>query len=100
MRQFYCEKGIMDQMSCVDTPQQKGRVQRKHRHILNVARARRFHASLPIELWGECVLTAAYLINHTPTWLLKGKTPYECLFGTPPPYENIRAFGCLSYARL
>ena len=66
---------------------------------MNIVRALRFHAELPIELRGECMLTAAYLINRTPTNILKGKTPYECLFEIPPCYENIRVFGCLGYAK-
>ena len=95
---FFAEHGIHHQTSCVGTSQQNGRVERKHRHILNVARALRFQAFLPIEFWGECVLTACYLINRTPSVLLDGQTPYERLFGKAPSYANIRSFGCLASA--
>lgn len=69
--------GVIPESSCPYTPQQNGVVKRKHRHILEVARAVRFQANLPIRFWGECVLSAAYLINRLPTPVLKGKSPYE-----------------------
>lgn len=49
-----------------------------------------------MELW-ECVLGAVYLINKTPSKVLKGKTPYEVLFGQPPSIAHICVFGCLCY---
>ena len=44
------------------------------------------------------MLAAAHVINRTPSSLLKGKTPYECLYGKPPAYEDIKVFGCLCFA--
>ncbi|CAA7053596.1 unnamed protein product [Microthlaspi erraticum] len=92
------EQGIIHQTLCLGTPQQNGRVERKHRHILNVARALLFQSSLPVKFWGESVLAAAYLINRTPSSVLKGKTPYEVIHGKSPIYDNLRVFGCLAFA--
>ena len=42
VKQFYREKGIINQTTCIDTPQQNGQVERKHRHILNITRPLHF----------------------------------------------------------
>jgi len=84
--------------SCVDTLQQNGRVKQKSRHILNVARAPRFQASLLLRFWSECVLVATYLTNRTPTKLLNSKIPYKVMFGVSRTYDHVKIFGCLCYA--
>ena len=77
------------------TPQQNGKLERKHRHLLNVTRAVMFQASLPVEFWSYCPLAAGYLINRTPTAVLKGNMLYEILYNKPPPMQHLKVFGCL-----
>lgn len=98
LKSFFQKNGIQHQTSCVDTPQQNGRVERKHRHILNIARACLFQGRLTVDFWGESIMTAAHIINRTPSPLLDGKTPYEVLHGKPPAYDLLRVFGCLCFA--
>jgi len=98
LKSYFQESGILHQTSIRYTPQQNGRVERKHRHILKVARALRFQANLPLKFLGECILTVVYLINRTPSMLLDGKTPYDVLFDAKPAYTQIRTFGYLCYA--
>ena len=77
----------------VKSPQQNGVAERKHRHLLDTARAIRFQAGFPKHFWGECVLSATHIINLLPMENLSWKSPYEVLYGKSP---NLDTF-CLLY---
>jgi hypothetical protein len=95
---FYASKGISHQKSCVETPQQNGRVERKHQHILNVGRALLFQSKLPKSYWSYAVLHAVFLINRVTTPLLKNQSPYQILYNSIPDSNTFKVFGCLCFA--
>ena len=64
--EFFASKDVLLQRSIVKTPQQNVVAERKHRHLLDAARALRFHAGFPKRFWGECVLSATHIINKLP----------------------------------
>lgn len=73
-------------------------VERKHRHLLEVARALHFQSNVPIRFWGDSLQCVVYLINRTPLSVLDNISPYEILFQEQPSLDHLRAYGCLCYA--
>lgn len=97
-QQLFLSLGITHKKSCVYTPQQNGVVERKHRHLLEVARSLMFQANLPIKFWPYSLLTATHIINRLPSLVLDWKSPFKILYRKQPDFERLRPFGCLAYA--
>jgi hypothetical protein len=89
--------GTIHQTSCTDTPKQNGVAERKHRHIVETARSLLLSAFVPIEFWGETVLTAVSLINTIPSSHSSGLSHFKKLYGYVPDYSSFRVFGCTCF---
>lgn len=81
----------------METPQQNGIVERKHQHILNVAKCLKIQSKLPTNFWNYFIAHPVYLINRTHTPLLSNIGPFEKLYGKLPDYSDLKPFGCLAF---
>nr|KYP41111.1 Retrovirus-related Pol polyprotein from transposon TNT 1-94 [Cajanus cajan] len=97
-KDFFLEKGVLHQFLCVERPKQNSVVERKHLHILNIARTLMFQSNVPIKIWGDYVKTVVFIMNRTPSPILNHISPYEILYNKVPNYSDFRTFGTLCYA--
>ncbi|GJR84177.1 ribonuclease H-like domain-containing protein [Tanacetum coccineum] len=98
MLNLFINSSIIHQTSCSYTPQQNGIAERKHRHLLNVARSLMFEGEILLSMWLECVLTATYLVNRLPSSVLSGASPFRLVYGKEPSLSHLRDFWCLCYS--
>ena len=67
-------------------------VERKNRTLFEAARCMLKDKHLANYYWAEAVNTTCYLMNQSPTEVLKGITPYEAFYGTKPQVYHLRVF--------
>lgn len=92
LKSYFLENGIVHQTIIVGT-QQNGRVNRSISIFLKWCVLCISKMIYPL----NSRMNASYLINCTPSSLLKGKTPFKLLHGPLPTYSHISVFGCLAY---
>ena len=62
-RAFLLQHGILHHCTCAYTPQHNGVVKRKHKHLLQLARALLFQANMPTRFWDYALLMESHLVN-------------------------------------
>jgi hypothetical protein len=95
LRQVLAEQGTLAQFSCPGAHAQNGVAERKHRHLLKIARALMIASSVSPHFWAKVISTATYLINIQHSSALQGGIPFERLCGKTSDYSSLRLFCCV-----
>lgn len=91
---FLKQCGILHQHSNPYTPQQNGLSERMNRTLIERSKCMILNAELQNNYWAEAVVTAAHIINRSPTRSLSYITPEEVWTGKKPDLSHIKVFGC------
>jgi len=92
--------GIQRQFTCRYISQQNGVVEKKNKHIAEVAHALMADKSMPHHYWVEAIATIVYIINRTPTATVHGMTPEEKYSGRKLDLSHLKVFGCIAYVHV
>ena len=87
-------KGTEHRVTMHDTPEPNGVAERLNRMLVERVRALIHASRLPKSLWGEAVMHAMWVKNHTSTCSLRKKTPYKMLYSKKPNLEKVPIWGC------
>nr|KYP63355.1 Retrovirus-related Pol polyprotein from transposon TNT 1-94 [Cajanus cajan] len=99
VQDLFASSGVLHRFSCPHTQAQNGRVERKHRHVLEIGLAMLYQSHVPTRYWVDAFSSAVYIINRVPSQVLSGqipsgKIPFTLLFQVAPTYANFHPFGC------
>ena len=86
-------QGTERRLTTHDTPEHNGVAEALNHRILECVCAMLHQSGLPKFLWGEAVLHANWLKNHTSTRTLDHMTPYEALTGNKPNLSTLHEWG-------
>ena len=87
---FLHQLGIQFRHSCPHAHHQNGRVERKHRHIVELGLTLLAQASMPFCFWWNAFVTVVFIINRLPTQVLSSKTPFEMVHGRLPNFRFLK----------
>jgi hypothetical protein len=86
--------GIKHQSACADDQSQNGLAERTIGVLFAMVRTLIADSKLPLNFWGELLITANYLRNRLPTSANPGSaSPYEIRYGKKPNLRNLRPIG-------
>ena len=78
----------MRQLTTPRTPRQNSVVEHKNRTLLEMLRSMIAQANLPIQYWGNALLTTSYMLNRVPFKSIS-TTPYELWSSRKPTLNKL-----------
>jgi len=90
---FCVEHGIKLEYAPPRTPEYNGVAERLNRTLEERVTCMMVKKAAPLELWAECLNSANYLRNLSPTETLGGKSPQEVWSGQKPTLKYLRVWG-------
>ncbi|CAB1118074.1 unnamed protein product [Ectocarpus sp. CCAP 1310/34] len=94
---YYKNSDIKLEYAATNTPQQIGASERDGQTLYGVTRCLLKHGDFPPSMWGELMLTAAYLLNRSAHLALGGATPYSKLHNKSPDLSGFRVIGARAF---
>ena len=82
------------------TPQQNGVVERKNHTLKEMANCMLQSKGLSLFFWKEAINSANYIVNLTPTKVLKNITPEEVWISIKPDVSHFCVFGSEAWAHI
>jgi len=96
-KRYLHKQGIKHQLTAPYTSAQNGCTECTHQTIMDWAQEIRLSLNLPTNMWGECVLTSAYVKNRTPIRTKADTTPFEAYHGQKPNLSHMQELGCQAF---
>ena len=98
---FCAEKGIVQEKTNPDTPQQNGVAERKNQTLNNKARSMLAGAGLTALFWVSAIQHANWITNRSPTRAIpEDKTPFEAFYNQKPSLLSLREYGCQAWVQI
>ncbi|KAK8926157.1 hypothetical protein KSP39_PZI018485 [Platanthera zijinensis] len=97
----YCrDHDIRHEKTPPKTPQLNGVAERMNQTLMERIRCMLSESKLPGMFWGEALLTAAHVINLSPSSALQEDVPDRVWYGKDPSYSHLRVFGCKAFVHV
>ena len=93
--------GIHFRHPCPHTHHQNGRVERKHKHVVELGLTMLAQAKMPLKYWRHAFSSAVFLINRLPSPTIGNKSPFQLVYNQLPNYRFLKVLGynCFPFLR-